>query len=143
MERAFEKNKIIGGVSADDNYWAALEDGEFKLCRCAKCQAWMWPAHYRCPCGSWDFSWVKLEPRGNIYSWVRTHYPFDRIQARAKDVPFVSVLAEIPEAGNVRVMGVLNGSEEGLRIGARVRGIILPPSEKALGYASITWRIEK
>ena len=142
MEYSFEKNRIVGGIGADDAYWRGLEDDEFKLPRCADCGAWTWPAHFRCgKCGSWDFNWVKLEPVGQVFTWTRSSYAFDRVKERAADVPYVTIVAEIPQAGGARVIGMLDGSEDGLRIGAAVRGIILPPSEKSKWYPSICWRL--
>lgn len=142
VEYSFRKNRIIGGIGADDKYWEGLEEGEFRLCRCAECKQWMWPAHWRCgKCGSWEQEWVALEPVGTVFSWTRTWYSFDRVRERAEDVPYVVILAEMPAAGGARVIGVLKGSEEGLRIGAPVRGSIDPPSEKSKGYAAIRWSI--
>ena len=48
MEYSFEKHKILGAIEADDKYWRSLEEGEFKLPRCASCRHWTWPAHFRC-----------------------------------------------------------------------------------------------
>jgi len=142
MEFAFEKKKIIGGVGADDEYWRGLELGEFRLPRCAGCAAWTWPAHYRCGrCGGWEMDWIALPPRGRIFTWTRSWYAFDRVRERAGDVPYVTVLAEIPEAGGVRVLGMLEGPEADLRIGAQVAGRIAPPSDKTKGYPAIVWSI--
>lgn len=143
MEYSFQKHKINGGINADDEYWKGMEEGEFRLPRCSGCKTWVWPAHFRCAkCGSWDFDWIALEPRGTVFTWTRSWYAFDRVAERSEDVPYVTVVAEIPEAGGARVMGVLTGSEEGLRIGAKVKGTIQPPSAKSKGYASITWTLE-
>lgn len=142
MEYSFEKHRITGGINADAAFWQGLEEGEFRLPRCAHCQAWTWPAHFRCgKCGSWDFEWVALEPHGRIFSWTRSWYVFDRVRERADDVPYVTVLAEIPAADGARVMGVLRGSEEGLRIGAEVWGSIEAPAARTKGYPSITWSL--
>jgi uncharacterized OB-fold protein len=142
MEYSFERNRIVGGIGADDGYWRGLEEGEFRLPRCASCKRWFWPATFRCgQCGSWEFEWVAVEPRGTVYAWTRARLPFERCIERAEDLPFVTVLAEVPHAGNARVMGVLKGGERDLRIGAPVRGEILPPTAKAKGYASIVWAI--
>lgn len=140
MQYSFEQHKIIGGIGADDPYWAGLEDGRFLLPRCSGCQAWTWPAHYRCgKCGSWEFDWVELEPKGTVFTWTRSWYVFDRVRERADDVPYVTVVAEIPGADDARVMGVLQGTEEGLHTGAAVIGSIDPPSDKSKGYAAIRW----
>ena|SRR5256886_177559 len=135
-------HKITGGIGADDPFWEALEAGEVRLPRCAGCGRWTWPAHWRCgECGSWEFHWNVVEPAGTVYSWTRTWYAFDRTRERAGDVPYVVVLVEIDGTDGARVLGVLNGDEAAVKIGARAAGAVLPPSEKTLGYPSIVWSL--
>lgn len=142
MQYSFLKHKIVGAIEADDEYWRALEDGLFKLPRCAACQSWTWPAHFRCGrCGSWEFRWVPVVPEGTIFTWTRTHYAFDRVLERKSMVPYVTIVAEIPRAEHLRVMGVLKGDDRDVRIGLPVRGIIEPPSEISKGYPSLCWEI--
>jgi uncharacterized OB-fold protein len=142
MQHQFVQNRISGGIGADEPYWAGLADGELRLPRCATCRKWMWPAHYRCgACGSWELEWIRQEAVGTIYSWTRTWYAFDRVHERAADVPYVIVVAEIASAGGACLLGVFTGKEDGLKIGARVRGIIEPPSEKSKGYPAIRWAL--
>jgi uncharacterized OB-fold protein len=142
MGYSFQAHRISGGINADEKYWEFLEDGQFRLPRCAGCARWMWPAHYRCgDCGSWDQDWVPAEPAGSVYSWTRSWYVFDRTRERAEDMPYVVVLAELPDAGKARVIGVLDGPDTGLRIGARVRGHIDPPSPKSKGYPALRWSL--
>lgn len=136
----FQRN-ILGGISADEPFWAALEQGEFRMPQCPSCKAFMWPAHYRCPCGSWEFDWVSMPLDATVYSWTRTTYPFERVSERDADLPFVTILAEIPGTGGARVMGILVGDEDKLAIGAPIRGVILPPSDKSKGYPSIGWEL--
>jgi uncharacterized protein len=139
---ALPDQKITGGIGADDPFWEALEAGEFRLPRCGACGRWTWPAHWRCgECGSWEFNWTAVEPAGTVYSWTRTWYAFDRTRERAGDVPYVVVLVEVDGTDGARVLGVLTGDEAPLKVGARVMGAILPPSEKSLGYPSIVWSI--
>ena len=134
---------IKGGIAGDGEFWDALDRGEFRISRCAGCETWIWPAHFRCGmCGSWQINWPEVEPQGTVYSWTRTHYVTATIKERAVDLPFVVLLVELPGAGNVRIDGVLTGSEDGLRIGAPVRGVIQPPSEKTKGYTAMAWAIE-
>ena len=78
---------------------------------------------------------------GSVYSWTRSWYAFDRTRERAEDVPYVVVLAELHEAGKARVIGVLDGPDAGLRIGAGVRGHIDPPSPKSKGYPALRWSL--
>jgi uncharacterized protein len=56
-------------------------------------------------------------------------------------IPYVTVLAELPQAGGSRVIGLLIGGEEGLKIGAPVVGVFEPPSEKTQGLHAIRWRL--
>ena len=142
MEYSFLKHKITGAIEADDEFWRSLEEGSFKLPQCASCKAWIWPAHFRCGrCGSWEFHWLAVAPQGTVFTWTRTHYAFDRVLERKPQVPYVTVVAEIPQAGNVRVMGVLKGDESHLRIGMPVRGSIEPPSAISKWYPSIRWEV--
>ena len=141
-EYSFRRNRIAGGIGADDGFWENLEDGTFAMCRCPDCKEWMWPALWRCPhCGGWEQEWVPVEPTGTVYSWTRSWYAFDRTRQRADEIPYVVVLAELEQAGRARVLGQLTGPEDGLRVGARVEAAIQPPSEKTLGYPSIRWRL--
>lgn len=143
MEAESNPHRIMGGIGADEEYWDYLEKGEFRLSQCAACKKWIWPAHWRCPCGSWDIEWVKVEPKGTVYTWTETFYKFDRVPERHDDVPYHTVLAEIPHAGKARVMGMLQGDPTGIRIGAPVHGVIQPPSPKSKGYATICWVLDR
>ena len=138
-----EKRQIIvGGIGADEKYWQYLEEGEFRLPACIKCDRWMWPAHYRCPrCGSWEFKWLAVDPVGTVFSWTRTWYSFDRTKERAADLPYVVALVEVSGAGGARIMGIVDGDSQHIKIGMRARGLIHPPSEKSKGYASIGWTV--
>lgn len=144
MAYSFEQHKIQGAIEADDEYWRALEDGVFKLPRCSSCRRWTWPAHFRCgQCGSWDFDWEALEPKGTVFAYTRTRYAFDRVLERKDDIPYVTILAEIPGANGARVMGVLAGDEADLKIGAVVVGSIDAPSAKSKFYPALRWRVQK
>jgi hypothetical protein len=86
-------------------------------------------------------NWITLEPIATVFTWTRSWYAFERVKERAEDVPYVTVLAEVPAANGARVMGVLEGDDKNLRIGARLLGVIQPPSAKSKGYASICWSL--
>jgi uncharacterized OB-fold protein len=142
MEYSFEKHRIIGGIGADAEYWRGLEEGQFRLPRCAGCGKWTWPAHFRCgECGAWEFKWTALEPVGAVFSWTRSFYAFDRVRERAADIPYVTILTQIAAADGARVLGVMKGEETGLVVGAPVRGTIDPPCEKSKWYPSIRWEL--
>ncbi len=134
--------RIRGGIGADEEYWLAIERGEYRISRCADCRTWMWPANFRCgACGSWEVAWEAVEPVGTIYTWTRNHAVSEALAERQADLPYVTLLVELPQAGGARVAGVLEGSEEKLRIGARVRGRIAEPSPRSKGYGTIIWSI--
>ena len=143
MEAKMERKKVIGGIMADAPFWDGLDEGKLTICRCANCKKWIWPAHFRCAaCGNYDMEWPEVEAKGTVYAWTRSHVSSDRIMERAGDVPYVVVICELPQAGGARVIGVLKGSEEGLKVDAKVRGEIDPPSEKTKGYSTIRWVLE-
>lgn len=145
MEYSFRKNRMVGFVDAGDEFWEGLEEGVMRLSRCADCHRWIWEAvtgspTFRCgECGCWDLEWVEVEPEGTVYAWIRTNQPFDGVLERRDEIPYVTVETEIGGPGGPRVMGLLGGDDAGLRVGAKVRGHIEPPSETSKGYASIRW----
>jgi uncharacterized OB-fold protein len=147
MEYSFRKQRLVGFYDAGDEFWEGLEEGAFRISRCAGCKRWMWEAingspTFRCgECGCWDLEWVEVEPVGVIYAWIRTNQPFDGVLERKDDIPYVTITTEIGGPGGPRVVGVLKGTEDGLRVGAAVRGSIDPPSAKTKGYASVRWSL--
>lgn len=108
-------------TGADGPYWNALAEGRLALPRCSGCGRWHWPAVYRCGvCGRWDPSWETVEMSGRVFSWTRTWHPFGGSEGIG--LPYVSLIVELPQAGLRRVLGILAGDDEGLAIGAAVRG---------------------
>ena len=124
----------------DAPFWEGLAAGELRMQRCSSCQNWMWPPGWRCSrCGGWELAWEAVPPEGVIYSWTRTWHAF---APELKDVlPYVSLLVELPHAGNRRLLGILVDDEAGLEIGAKVTGLIQPASAKNSGQAVLRWRL--
>lgn len=126
----------------DIPFWEGLKKGELHMQQCAQCRTWWWAPVWHCSnCGSWEFDWPEVPKRGIVYSWVRTHQPF--VPAMASIVPYVTVLVELPDAGNTRIFGILVESEEGLDIGSKVTGVIQPASELTRGMPILRWRLEE
>lgn len=126
------------GSRVDAPYWAGLERGELRVQRCAGCAQWIWPAEWRCGvCGSFESEWPEVAPVGRVYTWTRTHYPF----VPGYEVPYVHVLVALNEAGGRRLLGVLTGSDDGLRIGAEVAGHVEPASELTRNLPALRWRL--
>lgn len=131
------------GPRADDvdaPYWEGLRNGELRIQRCAECRTWWWFPLWRCgECGSWEFGWEAIPPRGVVHSWIRTHQAF--LPEMASLVPYVNVLVELPDAGNRRLLGLLVGDETGLAIGSKVVGVIQQPSPATNDQAVLRWRL--
>ncbi|MFW0785230.1 OB-fold domain-containing protein [Gordonia sp. CPCC 206044] len=107
----------------DRPYWDGLLDGELRLQHCGNCAEWIWGPQWLCGrCHTFDPAWEKVEAVGTVYSWARSHYPF--ITELADRVPYVTVLVELPGAGNRRVLGILTGDDTDIRIGDPVIGHI-------------------
>lgn len=122
----------------DEPFWEALGRGVVELPRCGSCDEWLWPVRPACPhCHLTDMAWVPVEPEGTVYSWTRTWYPF--VAERADALPYVVVVAELPGAGGSRVLGVLDGDDDGLCIGARVSGRIAPAGPESLDLPALRW----
>jgi uncharacterized protein len=125
---------------ADLNYWRGLALGELWMSRCAGCSTFLWPAPWRCRhCGSFEIGWEQVEPRGQVYSWIRTHYPFN--PGYTDLLPYANVLVELPHADNCRLFGMLRGCDDGVRIGAPVEGLFEAASENTAHLPTLRWRL--
>ncbi|HZZ79810.1 MAG TPA: OB-fold domain-containing protein [Gemmataceae bacterium] len=125
----------------DNDFWSGLAIGELRMQQCADCGEWYFLV-WRCGrCGSWDVPWVATPQVGRIYSWIRTYQPF------AKEfvdiLPYVTVLVELPAAGKRRLLGVLVGDQDGLKIGAEVVGVIQEPSDLTNGKPVLRWELAR
>ncbi len=124
----------------DQPYWDGLREGELRVQRCGQCGVWIWGPQWICgACHTFDPGWEAVEPVGTVYSWARSHYPF--ITELADRIPYVTVLVELPAAGNRRVLGILTGDDAGsVRIGERVVGHI--ERDAGATWPLLRWRRE-
>lgn len=138
VERNFN---VVFENRLDYPYFEGLGKGEVRIPRCDKCQTWTWPAEWRCPeCGSWDFHWETASTEGaTVYAWTRTHYAFSKNFADL--LPFVNALVELPKAGKVRLVGLLLGSDKGVKVGAAVKTDIQPAQERFHNLPALAWRL--
>ncbi|WP_416062706.1 Zn-ribbon domain-containing OB-fold protein [Rhodococcus indonesiensis] len=129
--REFPATALAGPYAdgLDLPYWEGLRAGELRLQRCDQCGLWIWGPRWMCgQCRTFDPAWVAVEPVGRVYSWSRTWHPF--VSELAGDLPFVTVLVELPHAGGRRVLGLLaENSEADIAIGDAVAGIIQQPAD--------------
>jgi uncharacterized OB-fold protein len=124
----------------DAQFWQGLSAGELPMQRCSHCQAWWWVPAWRCgECGSWDLHWEVVPQRGRVFSWIRTHQRFS--PAFTPVTPYVTLLVELPDAGNRRLFGVLVGPEDGLEVGAAVTGEIQKPSALTAHMPVLRWKL--
>ncbi len=127
-------------TGADQPYWNALAAGRLELPRCRGCGRWHWPAVWRCgDCGSWDHDWVATPLIGSVFTWTRTWHPFGGLEGIG--VPFVTVVVALEGAGQTRMVGILDGADAGLQIGAKVEGRVGDTPFGGDRIPSLRWRL--
>lgn len=77
--------------------------------------------------------------RGRIFSWTRSWHAFGGSEGLG--LPYVSLVVELPQADNRRVLGVLAGREAGLAIGAEVLGATSATPFQGRNIPSLRWEI--
>jgi uncharacterized OB-fold protein len=124
----------------DAPYWAGTRAHELRVQRCNSCGTYQWGPEWICHgCRSRDVGWVAVEPRGRIYSWERSWHPVHPALTGA--VPYVTVLVEIPGAGNVRMVGNLVGDPRAaVSIGAEVTAVFEDHDEADPPFTLVQWR---
>lgn len=127
-----------GDDGLDAPHWEGLRAGELRIQRCTRCRAWVWAPRPICPdCHSFTPGWESVDQTGTVYAWTRTWQPFH--ESMSGSLPFVIVVVELPQAGNVRIVGVLDddGGDE-VAIGQSVRGRIEEPTDPN-GWPILRW----
>jgi hypothetical protein len=122
-------------------YWEAVRRHELLVQRCNKCRTWQWGPEFICyNCHSDDLGYEKVSGRARIYSWERPWYPVH--PALQKGVPYIVVLVELPDAGNVRMVGNLLGDpHQEVVIGAEVEAAYEDHSDADPPYTLVHWRV--
>jgi uncharacterized OB-fold protein len=128
-----------GPLGAEGRYWDALAEGHLELPQCTGCGRWHWPAVWRCgDCGGWHHDWKPVPLSGTVFAWTRTWHRFGGAESFGS--PFVTVLVTLSDAP-VRLIGVLEGSEDGLQIGRAVAGRIDRTQFGAHAIPAIRWSL--
>ena len=107
----------------DAAFWEAARRHELLVQRCRRCRRFQFGPEWIChACHSFDVGWHRVSGRGRIYSWERVWHP---VHPALKDAcPYLVVLVELPDAGNVRMVGNLLGDpEQVVEIGAEVEAV--------------------
>ncbi|MGI8927613.1 MAG: Zn-ribbon domain-containing OB-fold protein [Tepidiformaceae bacterium] len=126
------------GLGAE--YWEAARRHELMVQRCNACRTFQWGPEWICHnCHSFDLGYEGVEARGRIFSWERCWYPVH--PKLADGVPYVVVLVELPQAGNVRMVGNLIGDpRQEVPIGAEVEAVF-EDHDAAEPFTLIHWRL--
>lgn len=102
-------------------YFEHAKKHELVIQKCSKCGTFRHTPMATCyNCQSFDYEWHKVSGKGTIYSYTIIHHPVH--PALKERVPYNVVLVEIPDAGNVRVVGnLIDGTpNEDIKIGMPV-----------------------
>jgi uncharacterized OB-fold protein len=127
------------GLSAP--YWEGLKENVLKIQRNPATGVWQWPPQWIThDTQSFAVDWVEVAPRGRIYSWTRVWHP---VHPALKDAgPYIVVVVELPEAGNVRLLGNLLGDpRQDVRIGAEAEGVFEHHPDAQPPYSLLQWRV--
>lgn len=126
------------GLSAP--YWEGLRQEELRVQRCHQCQTWQWGPEWICHmCHSFDLDWVTIEGTGRIYTWQRNWHPVH--PALKERGPYLVVIVELPQAGNIRMIGNLLGDPmQPVRVGARVELAYEHHNEATPAFTLAQWR---
>lgn len=124
----------------DAPFWEALRDGVVKLQRCSSCSGWQWGPEWVChQCHSFDLTFEAIETKGKIYSYERVWHPVH--PALNDQGPYIVVLVEFPQAGNVRVVGNLLGDpEQPVTLGAEVEAVFEHHDDGDPPFTLLQWR---
>jgi uncharacterized OB-fold protein len=124
----------------DAPYWEGTRAGELRVQRCRQCREFQWGPEWICHrCLAFDLEWVAVAPRGRIYSWERAWHP---VHPALKDHgPYIVVLVELPEAGNVRMIGNLVGDPlQPVEIGAPVEAVFESHDDATPPFTLVQWK---
>jgi uncharacterized OB-fold protein len=107
----------------DREYWEAARRHELVVQRCNRCEGFQWGPEWLCHrCHSFELGWHRVSGRGRIYSWERVWHPVH--PALKEACPYLVVLVELPDAGNVRMVGNLLGDAmQDVAIGGDVEAV--------------------
>ena len=125
----------------DTPYWEGLKDERLMVQRCNACQGWQWGPEWIChACHSFDLGWSEVTGEGVIYSWERCWHPVH--PALQEHGPYIVVLVELPEIGNIRMVGNLLGDpEQDIVIGSAVTLVFEHHPDVKVPFTLAQWRL--
>jgi len=122
-------------------YWQGTREHRLLIQKCGGCSAWQWGPEWICHrCHSFDLHWEEIAGRGRIYSYERPHHPVH--SALDGHGPYLVVLVELPDYGNIRMLGNLLGDPlQSVQIGAAVEAVFEPHDAADPPYTLVQWRL--
>ncbi|PZC45089.1 MAG: hypothetical protein DK306_001625 [Chloroflexi bacterium] len=128
------------GDGLDAPYWGAALQNKLMVQQCNGCDRFLWGPEWVChACHCFDLRWTEVEPRGRIYSWERVWHPVH--PALTNGCPYVVVLVELPQAGDVRMVGNLLGEPiDRIEIGAEVEAVFEHHTDADPPFTLVQWR---
>ena len=107
---------------------------------CQGCGDWKWPAVTRCgACGTDDPTWREIPFTATVFSWTKVWYSFGGTDGI--EVPYITVLAALPHAGNRRLFGLFEGDEAALDFDVPLVGQAATTRYGSSDIPSIRWRV--
>jgi uncharacterized OB-fold protein len=122
-------------------YWEGLREERLRVQHCAQCLTWQFGPEWICHrCHAFDPPWVDVQARGKVYSWERVWHPAH--PALKEHGPYLVVLVEMPDAGDVRMVGNLLGDPmQQVDIGAAVEGVWEHHIDAQPPFSLLQWRL--
>jgi hypothetical protein len=116
-------------------FFKAAGEGRLVVQRCNSCQALRWPPLSGCPdCHSRDTTWVDVEPRGTVWSFVVYHRAFQA--SLTGEVPYTVAMVQLDD-GPYIVGRMVPGSGP-----IAVGDSVLADFAEMDGVPSVRWRAE-
>ena len=122
-------------------YWEGTRQGKLRIQKCNGCGALQWGPEWICHrCHSFDLGWEEIKGKGRIYSYERPHHPVH--SALTGHGPYIAVLVELPDYGNIRMVGNLLGDPlQNVPIGGAVEAVFEPHETAIPPYTLVQWRL--
>jgi uncharacterized protein len=132
---------VLAEPELERPYWDGTRENRLLVQRCGACGTFQWGPEWIChKCLSPDMQWAEVPPRGRIYSYERVWHPAH--PALKGHTPFLAVLVELPEAGNVRMLGNLLGDPmQDVQIGSEVVAAYEHHNDATPPYTLVHWRV--
>jgi uncharacterized protein len=122
----------------DKGFWDAVNQHQLVVQRCTGCGAFQFGPEWIChKCHGDKLGWHRVSGRGRIYSWTRIWNP---VHPALRDAcPYIALVVELPDAGNVRMVGNLLGDpHQEPAFDAPVEAVFEDHDE---GYTLVQWKL--